>query len=322
MKKCLLLHNAFSLFRAVAAPVVAALALTFFCSVQLSAQRPRISVQGTLKTANGASVPDGTQAVTFRLYDVKEGGTVLWSEDTTVEVIAGIYSHYLGSVEPLDPADFDSTLYLAVKVGSYELAPRVELAYSPYALSVAFAQKVVCSGAVGDVKYSVLPPKEFKKENGDCWVPMDGKPMPMGAKLLTYLPSWDSLPDASGAFIRAQDFNGGADRDPLRDSTTAIATVQDDVFKRHNHTMEDAGNHQHTYGIDTGGGVALSGDEEPMLHVTDIKSGHDWSISDVNANTRCKTNFDGEHKHTINSTGDPNETRPVNINLWVYIRIN
>jgi hypothetical protein len=305
MKKCLLLHNAFSLFRAVAAPVVAALALTFFCSVQLSAQRPRISVQGTLKTANGASVPDGTQAVTFRLYDVKEGGTVLWSEDTTVEVIAGIYSHYLGSVVPLNPGDFDTTLYLAVKVGSYELAPRVELAYSPYALSVAFAQTVVCSGALGDVKYSVLSPAQFVLENGTCWVPMNGAPLPMGTKLLTYLPTWTNLPDASGAFVRAQDFNGGADRDPGRTSTTAIATVQLDAFKSHTHEMETAGSHTHamgTRGFATNGstGVDGSGDNDNLEY----------------------TRSAGNHTHDINPTGDPNETRPVNINLWVYIRIN
>ncbi|MBK9337186.1 MAG: hypothetical protein IPM98_11675 [Lewinellaceae bacterium] len=304
MKKCLLLHNAFSLFRAVAAPVVAALALTFFCSVQLSAQRPRISVQGTLKTANGASVPDGTQAVTFRLYDVKEGGTELWHEDTTVEVIAGIYSHYLGSVEPLNPEHFDTTLYLAVKVGSYELAPRVELAYSPYALSVAFAQTVVCSGALGDVKYSVLPPAQFVLENGTCWVPMNGDPLPMGTKLLTYLPTWTNLPDAGGAFVRAQEFPGGATRDPERNSTTAIATVQLDEFKSHTHEMENAGSHDHTMGV--------RGFQDADPGKEGVDGSGDGSKS---------TDSAGIHKHTINPAGGL-ETRPVNINLWVYIRIN
>lgn len=307
MKKCLLLHNAFSLFRAVAAPVVAALALTFFCSAPLSAQSPRISVQGTLKTANGASVPDGLQAVTFRLYREKEGGTILWHEDTTVEVIAGIYSHYLGSVEPLDPEHFDSTLYLAVKVGSYELTPRVELAYSPYALSVAFAQTVVCSGAVGDVKYSVLPPAQFVLENGTCWVPMNGAPLPMGTKLLTYLPTWTNLPDASGAFVRAQDFNGGADRDPLRDSTSAIATVQLDELRSHTHSITDPGHRHNIDGIDQyttnghpGGTEGSSADDSPVRDKLT-----EFSTTGI----------------TINSTTGA-ETRPVNINLWVYIRIN
>ncbi len=315
MKKCTIAYNAFSLFRAVTAPVIAVLALTFCCSAPLGAQNAKISVQGTLKTANGASVPDGTQAVTFRLYREKEGGTELWSEDTTVEVIAGIYSHYLGSVEPLDPADFDSTVYLAVKVGSYELTPRVELAYSPYAFSVAFAQKVVCSGAVGDVKYSVLPPKQFALENGPCWVPMDGKPLPMSAKLKTYIPSWTNLPDASGAFVRAQDFNGGADRDPLRDSTSAIAQVQEDAFERHTHSISSE-THNHYYYVDNGGGG-------PYSYGGSMLSGVDNLVTrnDVVANDRATTD-DDTHTHTIGNTGDPNETRPVNINLWVYIRIN
>lgn len=307
MKKITLMRSALSLFRAVAAPVVAVLALTFLGSASLSAQNGRISVQGTLKTANGASVPDGTQAVTFLLYNVKEGGTALWQEDTVVEVIAGIYSHYLGSVNPLNPAHFASTLYLAIKVGSYELTPRVEFAYSPYAFSVAFAQqalRLVCSGAVGDVKYSVLPPAEFVLENGDCWVPMDGRTLPTGTKLRNYIPSWTNLPDASGAFIRAQDFPGGANRDPERTSTTPIATVQLDAFKSHTHTMEEAGNHRHGMGSR---GFQTSG-----------SPGADGSTDDDD----LKTRFAGEHTHVINPTGDPNETRPVNINLWVYIRIN
>lgn len=304
MKKITLLRSTLSLFRAVAAPVVAVLALTFFGSAPLSAQNGRISVQGTLKTANGASVPDGTQAVTFLLYNVKEGGTALWQEDTVVEVIAGIYSHYLGSVNPLNPAHFVSTLYLAVKVGSYELTPRVEFAYSPYAFSVAFAQTVVCSGALGDVKYSVLPPAQFVLENGTCWVPMNGKPLPMNAKLKTYLPSWTNLPDASGAFVRAQDFNGGANRDPERDSTTAIATVQLDAFKSHNHGINDPG-HSHEYRRpwDSRG---TDGVQSPRVWINDNNT-YDTDTSTTGI--------------TIQAEGGT-ETRPVNINLWVYIRIN
>ena len=54
-----------------------------------------------------------------------------------MEVAGGIYSHYLGSVTPLDISDFASIVYVAVKVGSFELFPRSELTYAPYTLASA-----------------------------------------------------------------------------------------------------------------------------------------------------------------------------------------
>jgi hypothetical protein len=67
----------------------------------LSAQA-KISIQGTLKDSKGAAVPDGSQTVTFKLYNVTTAGTSLWSETADVIVTGGIYSHYLGSVTPLN----------------------------------------------------------------------------------------------------------------------------------------------------------------------------------------------------------------------------
>ncbi|TNE57812.1 MAG: hypothetical protein EP344_10765, partial [Bacteroidetes bacterium] len=134
------------------------LAVAFLFAAPLSAQTPRISIQGTLKASSGATVADGNYNVIFHLYNQEAGGTPLWSDTTSVEVIGGIYNYYLGSNKALDPAHFVSTLYLGVKIGNYELVPRTELSYAPYAFSVTAAQTVVCSGAVGDVKYSILNP--------------------------------------------------------------------------------------------------------------------------------------------------------------------
>lgn len=296
---------------AVNTPLFILLACLF--AVQLNAQSPKISIQGTLKSASGSSVIDGPYAVTFKLYNVETGGTALWEEDATVEVIGGIYSHYLGSVTPLNPGDFTNTLYLGVKVGSYELVPRSELAYSPYAFSVSFAQKVVCSGAVGDVKYSILNPAQFAAENGTCWVPMDGRPLAPTDKLRT-ITGMTSVPNGGGLFVRAQDFGGVApglasDNDPARDHNSAIATVQQDDLESHTHTMNSAGAHTHTVtmgreGDDSGTGGSA---DEWTLHQTSLDS--------------VTTNSSGTHTHTINNTGG-SETRPKNLNLWVYIRIN
>jgi len=162
------------------------LALACLLAAPLSAQtNPKISVQGTLKASNGATVADGTYAVTFNLYDVAIGGTPLWFEDAMVEVLGGIYTHYLGTNKPLVAADFAKPLFLGVKVNNYELVPRTEFSYAPYAFSVA---TVSCSGAVGDVKYSILNPTDFVKENGDCWVPMDGRSL-AGSRLAIHTSS-------------------------------------------------------------------------------------------------------------------------------------
>lgn len=280
--------------------IMAAL-LILGCTLQLQAQNPKISIQGTLRAANGTSVADGTYNVTFRFYRDSTGGTALWSETAPVEVVGSIYSHYLGSVTALDPADFDSIIYLGVMVNNYELIPRTELSYSPYALSVAFAQKVICSGAVGDIKYSILNPTQFAAVNGDCWVPMDGRSI-TGSQLAA-ITGLSNLPDGGGLFIRSQEFTGGANNDPGRTSATAIATLQQDELKSHDHDMETTGAHIHPIGVR---GFATNG-----------ATGADGSGDDPNIFTKSA----GDHKHDIYPTGGL-ETRPKNLNFWIYIRIN
>lgn len=288
-------------------------------SVTLHAQNPKISIQGTLKNASGASVVDGTYNVTFKLYSVETGGTALWQEAAMVEVIGGIYSHYLGSVTPLNAANFANTLYLGVQVGSYELVPRSELAYSPYAFSVSSAQKVVCSGAVGDVKYSILNPTQFALENGDCWVPMKGQALATTDKL-RQITGMTALPDAGGLFLRSQEFSGGADNDPNRDSNTAIATVQADGNKSHSHTLSGDGSHSHQIPYDSGGG-GINYFGGPMLWFTNVSDQGVFHTPFAEAQGMAQTTYSGAHSHSIGSDGG-SETRPKNLNLWIYIRIN
>jgi hypothetical protein len=277
------------------------------------AQSEKISIQGTLKNANGTSVDDGSYSVTFKLYDDPTAGNVVWTEVATVEVAGGIYSHNLGSVTALSPSTFATTLYLGVKVGAYELTPRTELTYAPYALSVGFAQKVVCSGAVGDVKYSILNPTQFAAENGSCWVPMDGRALATTDKLRT-ITGLTALPNASGVFFRSQEFSGGPDNDPNRTSTSTIAQVQQDDYASHTHahtlSTASAGAHTHTW---TAG---IEGDD----------SGSGGSYNEfTQAPGSQTTSSAGSHTHTINgsiSNSGGTETRPINMNLWTYIRIN
>lgn len=292
--------------------------LTCMVAFQLQAQNERISIQGTLKNATGASVADGTYDVTFKLYNVTTGGTALWQENAMVEVIGGIYSHYLGSVTPLNPSNFSTTLYLGVQIGSYELVPRTELAYSPYAMSVAFAQKVVCSGAVGDVKYSILDPTQFAAVNGPCWVPMDGRALAVTDQL-RIVSGLTSVPDGGGLFLRGQEFSGSPNNDPDRTSGSTIAQIQNDEIRSHNHTTGSDGGHAHDVPYDSGGGG--NGYFGSMLWFTNVDDGGTFHTGFAEANGAGRTSSNGSHTHSISSTGG-NETRPKNLNMWVYIRIN
>lgn len=274
---------------------------------QAQAQNPKISIQGTLKTADGTTVGDGTYTVKFRLYNAINAaeGSQLWEETAMVDVVGGIYSHYLGSVTPLNSANFATTLFLGVKVGSYELTPRTELSYSPYSFAV---YSTICSGALGDIKHSILNPTQFLTVNGGCWVPMDGRSI-AGSALAT-LTGMTNVPDGGGLFIRSQEFSGGADNDPSRTSGTAIATLQGESVQTHGHNVNDPG-HNHsfndTYRQTGGTSYNIAGGER-------FSSDNLTSSSD---NTNSSTTG-----ITIPSSGNGPETRPKNLNFWVYIRIN
>ncbi len=274
---------------------------------------PSISIQGQLKDATGSLAADGTYEAIFNLYDSFSGGASNWTETATIECIGGIYSHELGSVTPLEATVFSTTQYLGVRIGATEARPRTELTYAPYTFAsntALLADKVICSGAVGDVKYSIYNPTKFAEVNGDCWIPMDGRNI-ANTKLSTLIGS-NFAPDASGLFLRAQEYSGN--NDPDRTTETAAATLQNDEVQGHNHTgsLGSGGNHTHT----ANRAVQLG-----SVNTTDGIGTHPgrWSMTALGSGT---SNAGGKHTHTItlNNTGQT-ETRPVNMNLYVYIRV-
>ena len=266
---------------------------------------PRVSMQGTLKDANGAAAKDSVYNLTFKLYNQAVGGTVLWSESASVEVSGGIYSHYLGSVVPLNTSDFSSTLFLGVVVGSIELSPRTELSYAPYAFAVFNSE---CSGSLGDIKYSMLNPAQFALENGSCLVPMDGRSIAGSA--LGNLMNINAIPDGGGLFLRAQEFPGMADRDPNRTPSSPIAVLQDQAILSHGHSLSDPG-HGHNFNDNY---RQHAGEQYPVAGPISLGS-RDALASMTNSTNNASTGI------SINSAGGT-ETRPINVNAWIYIRIN
>jgi hypothetical protein len=86
--------------------------------------------QGQLLDQATGNPLDGDFDMEFRIYDEASLGTLLWSEShSDVEVREGIYNVTLGSVNPLDPADFDllspaDNRWLEIRVEGEAFSPR------------------------------------------------------------------------------------------------------------------------------------------------------------------------------------------------------
>jgi hypothetical protein len=298
-------------------------ALCCFIAAPLSAQtgNPTINIQGTLKDATGKSIDDGKYQVTFQLFSGETGGSLVWEETAEVETAGGIYSYNLGSYTPFDQVIFQSTVYMGVIFNGFELTPRTKLNYAPYAFASNTAQTAACTGAPGDIKYSILNPTDFAQVNGDCWVPLNGATLP-ASSALRMLTGRTTLPDGSGLFIQGQEFSNGQDNDPGRTPDSPVATLQADDFKSHTHTIGNGGQHTHPF-IDYYLG---NGNVSAAVSQTEVNysGGNDATQLTFdpwpNFNHRVLPN--GDHTHTVNSSGGGSETRSKNINLWIYICIN
>lgn len=102
-----------------------------------AATGPLLSYQGRLADPTTGNPKSGTFAMTFRLYGVATGGTALWTEGPkNITASNGQFSTLLGDTTALNLTIFDGRdLWLGVQVGSdLEAAPRIQVAYAPYAL--------------------------------------------------------------------------------------------------------------------------------------------------------------------------------------------
>jgi hypothetical protein len=284
-------------------------------------QVKKVPVQGFLKDATGKAIADGPQSITFKLYTVLIGGTAEWTDTQTVNVFGGVYSTVLGSAtNPVDVINWNAnTFYLGVTIQDTELTPRTELTYAPSSLGVAIANEEICSGAVGDVKYSILEPAVFASVNGSCWVPMDGRALAPTDKL-RQTTGLSSLPNGGGMFLRNQEFaTSPVGNDPDRTATSLIATLQDQSFLSHSHTgtTSNDGGHSHNYTLGTV--IEANGQYIQFDYPIIRPFGGDTTIDSWN---RYRSSLDiHTHTLTLGNTGGA-ETRPKNLNFWVYIRIN
>lgn len=117
--------------------LLAALLTLAFPVTPTIAQIPRtLSYQAVLTDKSGTPKPDGPYDVTFRLYDVDNGGAPVWTETQTLDVSRGLFSAVLGSVTPFgDDLTFTQPYWLSLQVApDPELTARLPLTATGYSL--------------------------------------------------------------------------------------------------------------------------------------------------------------------------------------------
>jgi hypothetical protein len=113
-----------------------AFSLAVILVVSASAQAPDVvSYQGYLHEGD-APMNNPAATLTFRIYEVPEGGDPLWTETRgDINVQDGIFSVLLGDTQPFGDVPFGVPLWLGIAVADGdELTPRTMLAAVPYSL--------------------------------------------------------------------------------------------------------------------------------------------------------------------------------------------
>jgi len=170
----------------------------------------------------------------------------------------------------------------------------------------AFCQDEECTGAVGDVKWSVLDPAKFQEVNGNCWTIMDGKTLPGDSKLKAM--GFNAVPNGQGVFLRAIDLRSSGRKDTDRPRGTVPGNYQEDKLKSHMHAYND---------------IYLSLDQnfynqnDGLPNTTFIGTGRNRGLSSSDRN-----NSFWQTERETETSGSSEETRPKNIALYLYIRIN
>ncbi len=93
-----------------------------------------ISYQGRLVDTAGRPVPNGTYAVTFRMFTQDTGGAAFWSEVQNVTTRSGLFNCLLGAVNGISYLPQDGNCWLEMQVHpDPALTPRVRLVSTAYA---------------------------------------------------------------------------------------------------------------------------------------------------------------------------------------------
>ena len=105
----------------------------------VEAQIPqKLSYQGVLSDTSGTPKPDGSYALTFRLYEISTGGSALWTETKTLQIKRGLFYTILSDQTPFGSSvKFDKPYWLGIQVQGepQELSPRIPLTSVGYSFN-------------------------------------------------------------------------------------------------------------------------------------------------------------------------------------------
>ena len=179
--------------------------------------------------------------------------------------------------------------------------------YATFIVAVIIAVSIVLisfrlqphADGIGDVRYSILKPEVFEKLNPG-WKLMAGQPVEQNWQLYQlynqenllndpdYALARNNLPDARGVFVRGMNMSRPTEQGDV-DGNRTVGQLQMDVFKSHTHDYVDY------YNSDD---VESDNSDERAAGITERNS------------SRTTTPAGGA------------ETRPRNITLYIYIKVN
>ena len=188
-------------------------------------------------------------------------------------------------------------------------------------------QNTISKGSLGDVKYSILPPEQFKKLNGNGWQWMDGSDIDktdlhdflIAERLQGILTNGKKLPNANGMFIRSMGFQNGIASD---NRDRKVGSIQDYGTKLPKSKFQGSGNgktstngeHSHDTTLGWGGGPKNEG----KIRTSSNSPKNMWG-GEIKKSGKHYHNYSMDN---IKIRGGDNETRPKNIAFYAYIKVN
>lgn len=179
-------------------------------------------------------------------------------------------------------------------------------------------------GFVGDIVTSTLTEAQFQAQRNGTWVLMDGRAV--GGSRYSTITGSSTIPDARGMFLRSKN-NGRVDGLQNPDGDLALGTYQADAFASHTH-IQNA--HTHTQNAHTHA-------QDPHTHVVPnlvyaqpgvTNSVHNelWISGNTTTGSTTAVNQSttavNQNATAVNQNSGGNETRPKNITVNYFIKIN
>ena len=169
---------------------------------------------------------------------------------------------------------------------------------------------------IGTIIASMLEFEKFQNIAGNAWKPADGRKVSAKSKYAT-LTGNTTLPDFRGMFLR-----GLNQFDPAKGPRTDKYKDPDGSRRREGQLQEDATSLPKNKKNPFKGDAASAGDHS-HVYFKAIREGGRSGSNERAASEAGTTGSAGSHTHTVSITGGgDSETRPVNIAVFYYIKID